>query len=482
MTRKYIRNVTQVKKVGDTLTIMSDGAGVLDEKTVIAEGTDTPRQLKDWCADVVDIKDTVHHYDSGITKHGAIVPSGTIIGKMDGISQNQLNDAIVMGSGSCRHADGAVLSHVVALGDGVMSEDAPGVNNMGLGTFALHNIGPDGHRNTAIGSLALVNAKTTKRTVALGRDTGQNVINGDDNLFLGYAAAVGDAPVALDGGIANFNPSTLNGVTVVGSRSACELSKENDASYIGGAQCMQNARQVSKSIAIAPYSMNRVGYNVSANWRDIISASDAASYTARGNDITITATGHHAVSGCYVKVTFTSGVCRDASPEYQILYVVSVSGNTFTVQSPAQFNGSGSCNVTEYEQNTNANYKNFFQNTILGAYNLNRAIDVSRSTIIGFGCGGDNTASDEIVSYSTVLGSGCALKATELTYANLFGANVAILADICKWSTLFGGNAGASSVGRQCGESGRGGACANPLGGRVLVRHGCPQKRHVFER
>lgn len=54
---EYLRGVVPVKKVGDTLTIVSDGTGVLDEKSVIAEGTDTPRQLKDRFADVINVKD-----------------------------------------------------------------------------------------------------------------------------------------------------------------------------------------------------------------------------------------------------------------------------------------------------------------------------------------------------------------------------------------------------------------------------------------
>lgn len=53
----YLHNVAQVKKVGDTLYVNSDGNGVLDEKTVIAEGTDVPRALKDRFADVINVKD-----------------------------------------------------------------------------------------------------------------------------------------------------------------------------------------------------------------------------------------------------------------------------------------------------------------------------------------------------------------------------------------------------------------------------------------
>ena len=75
MEREYIRNVAQVKKVGDKLIIASDGIGVLDEKSVIAEGTDTPRQLKDWMGDVVNIKDKMNDIvsvkDFGVKGNGS---------------------------------------------------------------------------------------------------------------------------------------------------------------------------------------------------------------------------------------------------------------------------------------------------------------------------------------------------------------------------------------------------------------------------
>lgn len=57
MNKIYLHNVAQVKKVGDTLYVNSDGNGVLDEKTVIAEGAEVPRALKDRFAEVINVKD-----------------------------------------------------------------------------------------------------------------------------------------------------------------------------------------------------------------------------------------------------------------------------------------------------------------------------------------------------------------------------------------------------------------------------------------
>ena len=57
MEREYLHGVAHVKKVGDTLYIASEGEGVVDEKTVIAAGSDTPRTLADRFGDVVNVKD-----------------------------------------------------------------------------------------------------------------------------------------------------------------------------------------------------------------------------------------------------------------------------------------------------------------------------------------------------------------------------------------------------------------------------------------
>ena len=57
MEREYLHGVAHVKKVGDTLYIASEGEGVVDEKTVIAAGSDTPRNLAERFGDIVNVKD-----------------------------------------------------------------------------------------------------------------------------------------------------------------------------------------------------------------------------------------------------------------------------------------------------------------------------------------------------------------------------------------------------------------------------------------
>lgn len=57
MNRVYLHGVAHVKKQGDTLFIASEGEGVVDEKSVVATGSDTPRTLADRFGDVVNVRD-----------------------------------------------------------------------------------------------------------------------------------------------------------------------------------------------------------------------------------------------------------------------------------------------------------------------------------------------------------------------------------------------------------------------------------------
>lgn len=53
----HLNGVALVKKKGNKLYIVSDPEGVADESPIIAEGTTTPRMLKDRFADIVNVKD-----------------------------------------------------------------------------------------------------------------------------------------------------------------------------------------------------------------------------------------------------------------------------------------------------------------------------------------------------------------------------------------------------------------------------------------
>ena len=79
MERVYLHGLAQVKKQGDTLYINSDGAGVVDEKTVIATGSDTPRTLADRFGDVINVRDFGAVGDGHINTVQTEVPKPVVV-------------------------------------------------------------------------------------------------------------------------------------------------------------------------------------------------------------------------------------------------------------------------------------------------------------------------------------------------------------------------------------------------------------------
>ena len=112
MKREYLHGVAHVKKVGDTLYIASEGEGVVDEKTVIAAGSDTPRTLADRFGDVVNVKDFGAVGDGETDDTEAIQASATLAGKR--------RCRVYIPRGTYMIKEGIGLpSNVVVYGDGI---------------------------------------------------------------------------------------------------------------------------------------------------------------------------------------------------------------------------------------------------------------------------------------------------------------------------------------------------------------------------
>ena len=56
-TTNYLSGYALVKKVGDTMHVFEPNPGSADNLPVVAEGSSTPRTLKQRFADVVNVRD-----------------------------------------------------------------------------------------------------------------------------------------------------------------------------------------------------------------------------------------------------------------------------------------------------------------------------------------------------------------------------------------------------------------------------------------
>lgn len=418
MERRYIRNAVQVKKVGDTLTILSDGPGVLDEKTVIAEGTDTPRPLKDWMGDVVSIQKTaasiyeqIKNFYSYVDPKGApgrfdeetgeLIPFNSSVNVLiaNGLKPEDLQYAwdkspdipyikqviaigpSVMNSAMKRQV---YLSDNIGIGSRIMSTagmSSAAQHNIGIGDAALWNL-TTGDRNIGIGSTALAGLKDGRCNIAIGRDTGWGLESGEYNTFLGVHLLGGYAPITLDGTEHNLFPYTANKVTAVGGgHSLSRISRTSDNAVVVGSYIFPNAKRISNTVAIGSNIAEHFGENQSPRGKGVVIVNHTATYSVAGNSITVTCAGHSAVVGCYVRLAFLDGPIKS---ETQWLVCSSSNGSAFTLTIPYQvsYTGTGNCEVYLYEQSNDVSIWDT-ENVFIGASVVTNITSSRNSTVIG---------------------------------------------------------------------------------------------------
>lgn len=102
MTTNYLSGYAFAKKVGDKIHVFEPNAGVADNVPVIADGSDTPRTLKQRFADVVNVKDFTTPL-AAAAKGSLFVPQGEYACTVTSSEElrlvaNALTDAVLIGS------------------------------------------------------------------------------------------------------------------------------------------------------------------------------------------------------------------------------------------------------------------------------------------------------------------------------------------------------------------------------------------------
>lgn len=459
--------------------------------------------------------DAVAIKDGTVIGDGSLGPSYRILGNMpNNFDETRNVDIFLAGTGNLRNINsdhGA--GDLVAIGDGVMSEGHPSYFNIGIGTFALHSVNgsynsslKNGDRNVAIGSLSLFGLTTGRANVAMGRDSAQSVTTGTYNVAIGYGAIAGYATQNLDGAIATRHGLTGEGNTAVGARTGIALTGNATGNTVLGSFSAQHLKASQQVISIGHRNAFYVGYYTSYNGKKLIHSTLNGTYSQSGNTITITMPGHNAVTGCYVDLVFTSGRIYSEYVTYkdpQLLYVTSVSGNTFTVSSPISMTASGNCTASVFEQadlstqqQSNAvcigsyaaqNMGSMATSVVLGTYAARgggpedeaqsgssaidssvvigqsaaeRSSSIGTSIIIGLNAVHDTTNAfwnAVVIGYnaskkatptnSTVIGAGAASNTLTLAYSTILGLNAGQNSTKLDSSTYLGRNTGLSSNG-----------------------------------
>ena len=269
-----------------------------------------------------------------------------------------------------------------AIGGGVGTADAE--HNIAIGGSALYSL-TSGHRNTAIGSLALFGVTSGHQNIAVGRDAAQCLTTGSNNVVIGYRAWGEQAHIGIHGRIHNDVPRTDEGFIIIGTATAACFGA-NHESYnvtIIGHNAANNMKEMKRGVLIGSNVCKQVLVDYSYYVKDLVRVDVQASYTASGSTIVVTDPNHSAVVGRYVVLTFTSGPCSEKTNESQLMTVTATTATTFTLtHDMGIFSGSGSCNVSQYEQNTGPSYSGYAL-TVVGSDSVVYGRYLSNLTVVG---------------------------------------------------------------------------------------------------
>lgn len=361
-------------------------------------------QLEELLRSIVDI----NVYETEYIRFGRVpTPNGFFTGRpfawiQSAIQNSMFKDVIKIGANTFKHCING-LSDCIGIGTGVMSENQVGHHNIGIGMFALSNLkgsgDSSGTRNIAIGSYAYLFAKNLRKSIGIGRDVAQNVVEGENNTIVGYNAMGGSAPVGLDGQVINEVEIGAEKTTLLGAYNFTRTNDINNTVGVG-AFCCNEAKHSIKNVVIGTNALMTFGHDISIHNKLLDYTEQSGTYIARGSNITVSIAGNHAIAGNYVRIKFTSGGLSEETSSQQLLYCSEMGDPEFVLITPYDnMFADGSCTVYVYETNDTHDY-DFIENVVIGTnvgQNLNR---LHRSTLIG----SDALLNTRSANLSTVLG------------------------------------------------------------------------------
>lgn len=340
-------------------------------------------------------------YETPIELYGHEDPNnGVIIGTADNLRElaraEKLKSIYKIGSNALAgHPSNKATGDVIAIGTEVMSKNFVGAHNIGIGSYALNNLKGDtvnynyngaGDRNIAIGSLAYLFGENIRCNVGIGRDVAQNLVSGGYNTNVGYATIGGFAHIGLDGKIKNYTPITLNKVTTLGALAMRDSNSAGNTIAIG-AYCAPYVKNAQQNVFVGSNALEFLGKDISYNGKKYAASTDEGTYSVNsdGTTINVQIPNHKAVSNNYVEIKFTSGDLTSKTTESQILYVIDVDEDNFTLNTDCEnLTGTGTCKILGYETEDDVSDYRVSENIVIGS-SAGAAVErIDDSTLIGF--------------------------------------------------------------------------------------------------
>ena len=298
---------------------------------------------------------------------------------------------IVIGEGAMERMEKCVSS--IAIGDRAQGFSKVSRDNIAIGPDSLINVQAEtewydqskmaGTRNIGIGGNAGRAITSGFSNVAIGRNAGQGLGVGSSNIALGAGAMAGTAPVGLTGDIEVFWPSPTSKTIAIGEAVLQSYQGRAAQTAIGGGAA-RNTKMAEKVTVIGAAAMENLERNRAPNGGDVVwTGTEVGTYAQSGKSITLTFPNIRDAQATYwVGIRLTSGTAQTLQNDVVPAQVVSVNGNTFTIQSSKELTATGTAEL-KYVYSANSAATKNEELTIIGSNAMNKALTAGYSTIIG---------------------------------------------------------------------------------------------------
>lgn len=339
---------------------------------------------------------------------------------------------VAIGEGAMNQTEKCVSG--IAIGDRAQGFSKVSRDNIAIGPDSLINVQAEtewydqskmaGTRNIGIGGNAGRAITSGFSNVAIGRNAGQGLSTGSSNIALGAGALAGTAPVGLTGDIEVFWPSPTSKTIAIGE-DALQTYQGNAAQTAIGANAARNTKMAEKVTVIGAAAMENLERSLAPNGGDVVwTGTEVGTYAQSGKSITLTFPNIRGAQATYwVGIRLTSGTAQTLQKDVVPAQVVSVNGNTFTIQSSKELTATGAAEL-KYVYSANSAATKNEELTIIGSNAMNKALTAGYSTIIGADAAstGGNYQKTTAIGASS-LRTGTHISTTAVGYWTLTGAS-----------------------------------------------------------
>ena len=245
--------------------------------------------------------------------------------------------------------------HCIAIGTRALKNMTAGRYNIAIGLESQYwaNSGDAGvreaTRNVSVGDNSSRFNVTGASNIAIGRNTGQCIVNKSLHTAVGAAAMAGFGSLKFKNYsfISNETPILSEGCVAVGASAL--FFGGGDKTIAIGTNSMGNAKiNASQCVAVGDGALGSLGITAGHHGGSVINKNTPCTYVMTATEVVITLAGHDIAINDYVQVVYTSGIQSNSDPHFN--KVIAKTANTFTIAEPEGVPTSGNLTLV-YREN-----------------------------------------------------------------------------------------------------------------------------------